>query len=860
MKHITLGMTAHADAGKTTLSEAMLFLTGGIRKKGRVDNGDSWLDTGNIEREKGITVFTHQASFDLGDKRISLLDTPGHADFSAETERTLRVLDYAVVVISASEGVQSHTLTIWKLLEKYDIPVFIFVNKTDLPGAGADSVMRGLREKLSTSCTDFSRGGGELAENCSMSSDLIMEKYLGGEEITDADIAGEIAKRRIFPCCFGSALRNSGVEEFLNVLDRYLTEPVRSESSFGAKVYKISVDTRGARLTFMKVCSGKLDLRDEIAYTAGGGEKLTEKVTDLRFYSGEKYKSAQTAVAGEICAVTGLSATYPGLGLGSEKDCDPAVLEPVMYYRLRVPEGADIYKVLDDMKILGSEDPQLHVTWNARDRGIDLGIMGDVQAEVLTKIIRERFGYDVAFENGSVAYRETIAEPVKGVGHYEPLRHYAEVHLLLEPLERGSGLQFALRCGDDGLDRNYRRLVLTHLEEKTHIGVLTGSPVTDMKISLVSGKSHEKHTEGGDFRQAVCRAVRQGLRSAKSVLLEPYCAFTLEVPDECMGRAMTDLKNMYGTYDLPRSAGGMTVLNGYAPVSEINGYPKEISSYTGGRGTMTLTPAGYRECHNAESVIKKIGYDCDSDLENTADSVFCSHGAGVIVRWDKVQEYMHLPSYFSRADSFGEEIDPGAVKQGGAGTSRGDGDSDEELMKIFERTYGRIERDPRKAFRREIEDMSDSYRKVRLPGYSGPEYLLVDGYNIIFAWDDLRKLAEKSLDLARGRLSDILCSYRAFRQCEVILVFDAYKVKGHDRDVERYCNINIVYTRESETADSYIERVTHDLSKDHRVRVATSDGLEQVIILGNGARRVPASELLAEVRAVEREIRGYMKG
>lgn len=854
MKKIIAGITAHVDSGKTTLSEAMLYRTGEIRKLGRVDHRSSYLDTDSIERDRGITIFAHQASMQINDTKITLLDTPGHVDFSSETERTMQVLDYAVLVISGTDGVQSHTETLWKLLEKYSIPVFIFVNKMDMDGADKNEVLNQLKKKLSSSCTDFSGRDGAIIENAASCCEILMEKYFESGELTDNDIAEAIAKRRVFPCCFGSALKLEGVDEFLRILERFTIQPQRG-TEFAAKVFKISADSKGSRLTYMKICGGSLSVRDEITYKSADGREFSEKVSSVRLYSGEKFRSTETVSSGEICAVTGLSAAYAGQGLGAETDSGQAFLEPVMSYHAVIPENINIHDALSDMRTLEAEDPQLHIIWNEQLRQIHVHLMGEVQLEVLSRIIPQRFGYEVQFENGAVTYRETIADTVEGVGHYEPLRHYAEVHLLLEPLERGSGLHFECRCRDDDLDRNWQRLIMTHLEEKTHIGALTGSPITDMKIIIASGKAHLKHTEGGDFRQATYRAVRQGLRSAESILLEPYYEYRLEVPTEYIGRAMTDIQNMYGTFNPPETDGEMSVLSGSAPVSAMNGYQAEVTGYTRGKGSISFSNGGYRECHNTDEVIAKIGYDCDGDLENSADSVFCTHGAGFNVKWDEVPQYMHLPSAMGREIPDEEEH---IVSYRRAESFAGRAVEDKELMEIFERTYGKIDRDPRKAFQK-VKKESSQNKAVKLPVYSGPDYLLVDGYNIIFAWDELKKLAEKNLDDARVRLCDMLCGYQGYKQCEVIVVFDAYKVKGGVRSVEKYANITVVYTRESETADSYIEKTSHDLSKKHRVRVATSDGLEQIIILGSGAMRVSADELLHEVKSAEKAVREYIE-
>lgn len=852
MQHIAIGLMAHVDSGKTTLAEAILYRTGAIRQLGRVDHGNSWLDTNNIERGRGITIFSHQAYFPLGkDTTVELLDTPGHVDFSAEMERTMQVLDYAVLVISGTDGVQSHTRTLWRLLRQYQIPVFLFVNKMDLSERNQTAVIQELQAKLSPSCVDFSADWDTVCENAATCDESLMDEYLDSGGIADEHLQQAIAERRLFPCCFGSALKLKGIEPFLQVLERFSIAP-RCPKEFGARVYKISTDTKGSRLTYLKIMGGILRNRDEVSYHSADGTEYTEKVTSIRFYSGAKYRADEQAEAGQICAVTGLTAAYAGQGFGFAEDAQAAVLEPVMRYRVILPQEISPQDALSHFRQLESEDPQLHVIWNAQLRQIHVGLMGTVQLEVLTQVISERFGYDVAFESGVVAYKETIAEVSEGVGHYEPLRHYAEVHLLMEPLPQGSGLQFETRCSEDVLDRNWQRLILTHLEEKQHLGVLTGSPITDMKLVLMSGKAHLKHTEGGDFRQATYRAVRHGLRCTESVLLEPCYDFELELPAECVGRAMTDIQQRYGTFQPPTQNGDVAVLCGSAPVSELSDYQTEVISYTKGKGSLTLTVSGYRPCHNADAVIEKIGYNPDSDLENTADSVFCSHGAGYNISWDEVHNFMHLPSCLYRREHFEEEI-IAPLRRGGMPDA-----SDEELMAIYEQTYGKINREPRKMFRRNPHEEAKPPKDIKLPVYTGPEYLLVDGYNIIFAWDELKKLAQESLDSARARLTQILGNYQGWRGCEVILVFDAYKVKGHHRDIERDGNISIVYTREAETADTYIERVSHDLSKNHRVSVATSDGLEQIIVLGNGARRISAKEFAHEVKLAEEAIRAYL--
>lgn len=852
MKKITVGITAHVDSGKTTLAEAMLFETGTIRKLGRVDNGSSTLDTNSIERDRGITIFSAQAELTAGETEIALLDTPGHVDFSAETERTMRVLDYAVLVISGTDGVQSHTSTLWKLLRKYEIPVFIFINKMDLIGADRKAVLDNIRSRLSDNCTDFSGGIDDISDACALCSEELMEKYLSDGVLSDDDIAAAISERRIFPCMFGSALKMDGVKELLGIIDRFSREPEHN-AEFGAKVYKISYDAKGSRLTHMKIMGGVLHMREELTYTAQDGSEITGKISSIRFYSGEKFRTAEQVSAGEVCAVTGLTDTYAGQGIGCIRNSDRAVLEPVMTYTVVLPEEKNVYEALKDMRMLEDEDPQLHVLWNEQLRTIHIQLMGAVQLEVLSRLAEEKFGYKVTFCDGAVAYKETIGNKSEGVGHYEPLKHYAEVHLILEPLPRGSGLQFESICHQDDLDLNWQRLILTHLEEKTHVGTLTGSPITDMKITLAAGKAHLKHTEGGDFRQATYRAVRQGLRSNECVLLEPWYDYELEIPTENVGRAIADLQHMSADFEPPVTIGEMSVITGSAPVPELNGYQEEVIAYTRGQGRLTCSASGFRECHNADEVISAAGYDCDGDIENSADSVFCSHGAGFVVKWDEVPLHMHLPSCLT-AESDEENKAEMHTK---AARYIEKAVSDEELMEIFERTYGKIERDPRKVFKKvKAPEITD--KKVRLPNYTGPDYLLVDGYNIIFAWDDLKKIAEENLDAARGELIKRMCNYQGFSGCELILVFDAYKVKGRHRDVEKYCNINLVYTKESETADSYIERVSHELSQNHRVRVATSDGTEQLIILGNGAMRISAAEFRKRCDAAEAAIKEYI--
>ena len=851
MKNIIIGITAHVDSGKTTLAEAMLYKTGSIRNLGRVDSGNSTLDTDPIERERGITIFSSQAELLYGDSHFTLLDTPGHIDFSAEAERSMNVLDYAVLVISGTDCVQSHTLTLWKLLRKYEVPVFIFVNKMDLIGADKSHIIDELRMKLSVSCTDFSGERTEIEENAATCCEDLMEKYLSDGNISDGDISGAIAHRRIFPCFFGSALKMQGIDEFIEAIDRFSFSK-DYPAAFGAKVYKISYDQKGTRLTHLKVTGGHLKIRDEVEYTDSKGEKICEKINSVRFYTGEKFRTADIVQAGEVCAVTGLTAAFTGQGLGEESDSYKPLLEAVMTYRVILPDDKNEYEALKQLRLLEAQDPQLHILWNEQNREIHMQLMGAVQIEVLTKLIKERFGFDAVFSDGAVAYRETISRAVEGVGHYEPLRHYAEVHILLEPLPLGSGIQIASQCSEDELDRNWQRLILTHISEKAHIGPLTGSPVTDIRMTLVAGKAHLKHTEGGDFRQATYRAIRQGLRSTSSVLLEPYYDYELEIPADNVGKAISDLQHMSASVELPENHGDFSVIKGSAPVSEISSYQSEIMAYTHGKGKILLSLGGYRECHNTEAVIQKKGYDSDGDTENSADSIFCSHGAGYVVKWNEVYDNMHLPLSIDN-----EETDSTEQNNQNAAKLIEKAVSDEELMAIFERTYGKLNREAVRSFKK-TKVVVDTDKKVRLPKYEGPDYLLVDGYNIIFAWDDLKKISEENLDAARGELINRMCNYQGYAGCELILVFDAYRVKGKHREVEKYCNINIVYTKESETADTYIERVSHELSKNHKVRVATSDGVEQMIILGNGAMRISAQEFRKRYEAAEKAIKEFI--
>ena len=848
MKKAVIGILAHVDAGKTTLSEGLLYLSGSIRKFGRVDHQDAFLDNFSLERQRGITIFSKQAVLTLGDLEATLLDTPGHVDFSAEMERTLQVLDYAVLVVSGTDGIQAHTLTLWRLLERYQIPVFLFINKMDLPGADADVRMAELRRRLSEGCLAFDRMDDAFYEAAALTEESAMDEYLTDGALSEETLRGLIAGRRIFPCYFGSALRLSGVEELIAGLERWI-QPAVWPASFGAKVYKISRDTQGARLTHLKVTGGVLRVRDLLTgCRPGGSDAWEEKADQLRVYSGGKYTTVNEVPAGGVCAVTGLIQTYPGQGLGIEAESEQPALEPVLTYRVGLPQGPDAHTALGKLRQLEEEDPQLHLLWNESLGEIHLQLMGEVQLEVLQTMIQERFGFPVQFGAGSIVYKETIAAPVIGVGHYEPLRHYAEVHLLLEPAPRGSGLQFESLCSEDVLDRNWQRLVLTHLEEKAHRGVLTGSPLTDMKISLLTGRAHLKHTEGGDFRQATYRAVRQGLRKAESILLEPWYQFRLEVPTEYVGRAMTDLQRLSGTVAPPETDGEMSILTGRAPVACLRDYLTEVTAYTQGRGRLICTLAGYDVCHNPEEVIGSIGYDCDRDLENPCDSVFCAHGAGYVVPWNEVDRKKHLDSVLQLDRPAKGEAAPAPLRRYTYGGTLAE---DKELAAIYERTYGKQEKErPRRPDARK-EMQQAAARQMQL---TGPEYLLVDGYNIIFAWEELASLARTDFGAARLVLMDILANFQAFKKIELILVFDAYKVPNNPGSVEKYKGIHVVYTKETETADAYIERVTYEIGKKHRVRVATSDGLEQMVILGHGALRISARAFKLEVEQAEGQI------
>lgn len=872
-KQITMGILAHVDAGKTTLSEGILYTCKAIRKLGRVDHQDAFLDTNTLERNRGITIFSKQAECTLGEFGITLLDTPGHVDFSAEMERTLQVLDYGILVISGADGVQGHTETLWRLLSRYQIPVFLFINKMDQPGTDRETLLVELKEKLDTNCVDFSadQTSEDWKEQVAVCDEQVMEAYLEGEEISRVQIQKMIWERKLFPCYFGSALKLTGVKEFLEDLKLRIRESSYPES-FGAKIYKITRDSQGERLSHMKITGGALKVKSVLSNGKPGesGEDIwQEKVNQIRIYSGEKYTMVSEVKAGTVCAVTGLTATYPGQGLGSEQASDMPVLEPVLSYRIGLPEEVNGHQALLQLRQLEEEEPLLHIVWNGTLGEIYAQVMGEVQIEILKSLIKERFGMTVTFDEGNIVYKETILEPVEGVGHFEPLRHYAEVHLLLEPGETGSGLIFAADCSEDVLNRNWQRLILTHLEEREHKGVLIGAPITDMKITLLTGRAHIKHTEGGDFRQATYRAVRQGLRKAKSQLLEPYYEFRLEVPSEQVGRSMTDIQKMLGEFDPPKTEGEMTVLTGSAPVVTMRDYQKEVISYTSGRGRLSCTLKGYYPCHNQEEVVEAVGYDPEADLENPTGSVFCAHGAGFVVNWDQVEDYMHVESGWNAPA--GQETKP--EKPVTAKNWKEENEkylaTEKELEEIFERTYGPIRklgeeppagrsvkgwkksrRDPLEGYGKSSSD----YKQKKTPD-GEKEYLLVDGYNIIFAWEDLKELAAVNIDGARERLMDILCNYQGFKKSTLILVFDAYKVKGNPGSVETYHNIHVVYTKEAETADQYIEKTVHEIGRKYRVTVATSDQLEQVIILGQGGQRMSARELLEDVIEVSHQIR-----
>ena len=853
-RHLITGILAHVDAGKTTLSENMLYVAGQIKKPGRVDHKDAFLDNNMIERERGITIFSKQAVIKKDDMVITLLDTPGHVDFQAEMERAIQVMDYAILVISAMDGVQGHTLTLWKLLKLYNIPVFIFVNKMDQNGACKEDILAELVKDLGSGCIDFDNVKDlndmdeEWLENTAMCDENLLNHYLEEGSISEELLKQAVFNRNIYPCFFGSALKGDGIKEFMDGLKRFTVSKQYSDE-FGARVYKIARDNQGNRLTYMKVTGGGFKVKDILP-------GVNEKVNQIRIYSGEKFEVVNEVSKGEVCTVTGLSSTYPGMGIGSEKNQEFTVLEPVLTYQLELPPDTDNHTMLTKLKQLEEEDPKLHVVWNDKNSKIYMQLMGEVQIEILKRIIWDRFKVRVEFGQGQVVYKETIKEPVEGVGHFEPLRHYAEVHLLLEPLERGMGLKFDTDVSEDVLDKNWQRLILTHLEEKVHKGVLTGSDITDMKITIITGRAHQKHTEGGDFRQATYRAVRHGLMKAKSVLLEPWYEVKMEVPLNLMGRALTDIQRMHGETDTPETDGDKAIVKGEVAVSAFGEYMKEFLSYTGGKGRITCNLKGYKECYDQDLVVEAIAYDPEADLENPADSVFCAHGAGYVVPWEKVEENMHLESPLK------EKEDVSEVMYAPLKRRRYESNielTEEELDAIYKKTVLPKKRNyntsPVTVKADKKGDPDKKWQEKRKEKGIRDEYLLVDGYNIIFAWDELSELADVNIDSAREKLADIMSNYQGYRKCNLILVFDAYKIEGHIEEVIKYHNIYIVYTKEAETADQYIEKTVKKMNRKYDVTVATSDGLEQIIIMGQGARRMSAPGLLEEVKEMEKEIR-----
>ncbi len=865
MKKLVIGILAHVDAGKTTLSEAMLYESGKIRKMGRVDNGDAYLDTDAMEKERGITIFSKQASFSYKDVEFTLLDTPGHVDFSAEMERTLQVLDYAVLVVSGADGVQGHTKTLWRLLSRYQVPTFLFVNKMDQQGCDKEKLLREIKEKLSDGCIDFTDTSSEVFfENIAVNDERLLEQFLQTGEVETADIKALVERREIFPCFFGAALYRDGVAALLDGMQTFMVEP-KGADTFGARVFKIARDGQGNRLTFMKITGGSLRVKDLMNGVTENGDEWEEKVNQIRLYSGEKFETYGEVNSGSICAVTGLSKTYPGQGLGEETAAaELPILEPVLTYRVILPPESDAAVMLPKLRLLEEEDPQLHIVWDENLQEIQVRIMGEVQLEILQRMVKERFGVVIEFGQGNVVYKETIAEPVIGIGHFEPLRHYAEVQLMLEPLEIGSGLHFATNCSEDVLAKNWQRLILTHLEEKEHKGVLLGAPITDIKITLLAGRAHLKHTEGGDFRQATYRAVRQGLMESKSVLLEPYYAYTLEIPEKSLGRAMTDLERLGGKFEMPEIVDGQAVLTGQAPVVCMRDYQKEVTAYTGGQGQLSCVFKGYYPCHNTEEVLELSGYDAENDLENPSGSVFCAHGAGYVVPWDEVKAMAHTEcaecgAGFERVKSQDGTL-PRPAKVS-AGEKRDLALGTEEIdMILAQATHAnkRSESEQRKGIYRRKKESTKPVAAATYefkPAPKKEEYLLVDGYNVIFAWEDLAELAKVSVDGARGKLLDILCDYQAIRGCELIVVFDAYRVQGHATEITDYYNIHVVFTKEAETADQYIEKFAHENGKKYRITVATSDGLEQIIIRGEGCALLSARELAEEIWRAKENLR-----
>ena len=853
--NLVLGILAHVDAGKTTLSEQILYRCGVIGKAGRVDHQDTFLDNHSLEKERGITIFSKQALFSLPDFEITLLDTPGHVDFSTEMERTLQVLDYAILVINGADGVQSHTKTLWKLLKRYQIPTFLFINKMDQNGVEKEALLQELKHKLSSDCVDFNQkqDSEEFLEEIAVRDERLMEAFLEGEEPGREDIKELIVNRLIFPCFFGSALKDFGVEELLKQMNLFMQEK-EYEEPFAARVFKIGRDHQNHRLTYMKITGGTLKVKQMLEGTEWGKEEVwKEKADQLRFYSGNQYEMKEMACAGQICAVTGLSKSYAGEALGEEKEDTVAFLEPVLTYRMEISETINIHQAYEKLQILAQEDPGLHIEWKERLGEIHIKVMGDIQIEVLKQVIKERFDMEVAFGSGHIVYKETIENMVEGVGHFEPLRHYAEVHLLLEPLPRGSGMHFDTTCSEDVLDKNWQRLIMTHLMEKQHIGVLTGSVITDMKMTILTGKAHAKHTEGGDFRQATYRAIRQGLRKAKSVLLEPVYDFMLEVPSSMVGRAMSDVQKMYGEIAIAEEQNpmntDMTLLTGTCPVITMQEYQREVLAYTKGCGRLECQMKGYMPCHNTEEVMAQIGYDPDRDLENPCGSVFCSHGAGVTVDWSEVEEHMHLEMvYREEDDSWKEEIQEVKAIRREASRSIGT----DEIDAILNRTYGANKKGgdymtPDGWNRHKSGKRTEAVTKVYKGSPKREAYLLVDGYNIIYAWKELKELAAVSLDGARGKLQDILCDYQGMKGCQVMVVFDAYRLQGHPVEVLDYHNIRVVFTKEAETADQYIEKFAVRHAKEYSITVATSDGLEQVIIRGQGCALLSAKDLQEEI-------------
>ena len=836
MKHnFVLGILAHVDAGKTTLSEALLYCSGVRRSLGRVDHGDAYLDTHSLERARGITIFSKQALFTTEHLALTLVDTPGHVDFSAEAERTLSILDGAILVISGTDGIQAHTLTLWQLLERYHIPTLVFVNKMDLPGTEQNTLMQQLQKELSDKCVDFSRGAEHIAEAAALCDEALLETYLETGAVTSGNIRGLVEQRRLFPCVFGSALQLQGVETLLDVLDEYLPRPQFSQD-FGARVYKISRDPQGNRLTWLKLTGGELKVRSPLNYTKQNGEAVEEKVLGLRLYSGEKFTAVDAISPGQIAAVTGLSATYTGQGLGYEPEGDLPVLEPVMTYRIQLPAGKDPAQVYPLLRQLEEEDPMLRLLWENGQMYVQ--IMGQVQLEILRSLVAQRFDLDITLDSGRFFYKETILNTVEGVGHFEPLRHYAEVHLLLEPLAPGSGLEFATNCSLEMLDANYQSLILTHMAEKNHKGVLTGGPITDLRITLVAGRSHLKHTEGGDFRQATYRAIRQGLMQAQSQLLEPWYSFILTLPTSQVGRAITDIRGKSGETEPPKNRGDLSVLRGTLPASELGDYPQQVAAYTQGQGRLQITPAGYRPCHNAQKVMDETAYNPEADLENTPDSVFCAHGAGFTVKWDKVPEYMHLSSCLKG------EKEPQLLPQNLY-------PEDKTLEAIMLREFGPQTSTLYRPVKRSDGEDLRSIRPLR------QQYLIVDGYNIIFAWPALAAIAREDLEGARRQLCDILSDYAGFKKARVVVVFDGYKVKGNLGEKIQHHNIQVVYTKENETGDCYIEALVAEIGPSYNVRVATSDSLVQLGALRSGVLRMSARELEEELQRTKAEMKGH---